>query len=78
MAEVKTSFFESGTFYLILWILCGLSYFIYRKKHKAEDEENRRRAAEVNKESLAKIEEFKKKLNPFKKEKPESESESDN
>ena len=70
MEAVKTSFFESGTFYLILWVLCGASYFIYRKKHKAEDEANREKAREVNRESLEKIEEFKNKFRIFKKSDP--------
>ena len=62
-----TSFFESGTFYLILWFICGLSYFIFRKKHKAEDEENIRKAREVNKESLEKLEAFRNRFRIFKK-----------
>ena len=70
MEAVKTSFFESGTFYHILWVLCGASYFIYRKKHKAEDEANREKAREVNRESLEKIEEFKNKFRIFKKSDP--------
>ena len=72
MEAVKTSFFESGTFYMILWVLCGASYFIYRKKHKAEDEANREKAREVNKESLEKLEAFKDKYRIFKKKKDPS------
>ena len=70
MEAVKTSFFESGTFYMILWILCAASYFIFRKKHKEEDEANRAKAREVNKESLEKLEAFKDKYSIFKKKDP--------
>ena len=66
MVAASVPFFESGTFYLILWGLCAASYFIFRKKHKAEDEANRAKAAEVNKEALEKLEAFKGKFRIFK------------
>jgi len=47
----STPFFESGTFYIILWALCGLSFFIFRKKRKEEDEEMIKKAKEINKDS---------------------------
>ncbi len=62
MAAFSANFFQSGTFYLILWVLCGASYFIFRKKHKEEDEANRAKAREVNKEDLEKLEAFKNKF----------------
>lgn len=52
--------FDTPAFYLIMWIVCGVCFFIFRKNYKVDNTDIYQKAEEVNKDKVGQF--FLKKL----------------
>ena len=45
-------FFDSPVFYLILWIVCGVCFFIFKKNYKVDNSDIYENAEKVNQDKV--------------------------
>lgn len=45
-------FFDTPVFYLIMWVICGVCFFIFRKNYKVDNTDIYTKAEEVNKDKI--------------------------